>query len=176
MQISSCTIIGAGGTGQQLIPSLMRMLQYHPMGTSDITVYDGDEFESHNVERQVHTSGNKADRFNDLLQLQLLEPVCESRYVTKSLLQRIRQVDQNSSGVRLIVGAVDNDATRKMCIKVLQDTPGNFLFVTPGNSDASNSDTAIKGNVLWFGRIDGQDIGIDPSILFPNIDNPYQHP
>tara|TARA_R110002050_G_scaffold79050_1_gene168928 strand:+ start:49 stop:753 length:705 start_codon:yes stop_codon:yes gene_type:complete len=172
MRISSCTIIGAGGTGQQLIPSLMRMLQYHPMGTNDITVFDGDEFESHNGERQVHTSGNKADRFNDLLKLQLLEPVCKSRYMTKTLLERIRQSDTNASGARLLVGAVDNDATRKMCIKVLQDTSGDFLFVTPGNSDAADADKAIKGNVLWFGRIDGQDIGIDPSILFPNIDNP----
>ena len=124
------------------------MLQYHPMGTIDINVFDGDEFESHNVERQVHISGNKADRFNDLLTLQLLEPVCKSRYMTKSLLERIRKADIDTPGARLLVAAVDNDATRKMCIKVLQDTSGDFLFVTPGNSDAADADKAIKGNVL----------------------------
>ena len=172
MRISSCTIIGAGGTGQQLIPSLLRMLQYHTEGTRDAAVYDGDEFEAHNVERQVHTSGTKADRLNELLEQQLLPPVCQSRYMSKTLLTRIRQADADTSGARLVVAAVDNDATRKMCIQVLQDTPGDFLFVTPGNSDASDSDKAIKGNVLWFGRIADETVGIDPSILFPNIERP----
>ena len=142
------------------------------MGTKSIIVYDGDDFEAHNVERQVHNSGTKADRFNDLLTQQLLEPVCQSRYMSKTLLTRLRQEDANISGARLVVAAVDNDATRKMCIQVLQDTPGDFLFVTPGNSDAADSDKAIKGNVLWFGRIADQMIGIDPSILFPNIERP----
>jgi hypothetical protein len=170
MRINSATIIGAGGTGQQLIPSLMRMLQYHPNGTTDVKVYDGDQFEEHNAARQIHNTGSKACQMNVLLEQQLLEPVCEDRYMSKPVLERLRDADNNS--LRLVVAAVDNDATRKMCLDVLVDKPGNFLFVTPGNSDASEEETDIRGNVLWYGRIDGTDIGINPALLFPNIERP----
>ena len=33
-------------------------------------------------------------------------------------------------------------------------------------------DTSIKGNVLWFGSINGERIGINPVVLFPNIETP----
>ena len=62
----------------------------------------------------------------------------------------------------LVVAAVDNDATRKMCIEVLEAAEGDYLFVTPGNSDADDPDAAIKGNVLWCGRLDSTQIGINP--------------
>jgi hypothetical protein len=93
--------------------------------------------------------------------------------MTKQALTAIRQRD-NAQGLdtRLVIAAVDNDATRKMCIDVLLEQPGNFLFVTPGNSDAVNAEKAIKGNVLWFGRIDDKMIGINPAVLFPNIETP----
>ena len=173
MQISATTIIGAGGTGQYLIPGLIRMLKYHPSGTTDVTVYDGDDFEEHNGERQVHTSGSKADRMNELLQQQLLSPVCKNQYVSKQLFDAIRVRDaRRELGLRLVIGAVDNDATRKMVINSLIDHPGDFLFITPGNSDAEDPDAAIKGNVLWYGRIDGQEVGVNPAILFPNIERP----
>jgi len=170
MRINSATIIGAGGTGQQLIPSLMRMLQYHPNGTTDIKVYDGDQFEEHNAARQIHKTGSKAYQMNALLDQQLLAPVCEDRYMSKIILQRLRDADNDS--LRLVVAAVDNDATRKMCLDVLVENPGNYLFVTPGNSDASDEETDIRGNVLWCGRVDGTEIGINPAVLFPNIERP----
>ena len=173
MQINSTTIIGAGGTGQYLIPGLLRMLKYHPSGTTDVTVYDGDDFEEHNGERQVHTSGSKADRMNELLEQQLLAPVCKNQYVSKQLFDAIRVRDERrGTGLRLVVGAVDNDATRRMVINSLLDHPGDFLFVTPGNSDAEDPDAAIKGNVLWFGRVNGEQVGVNPAILFPNIESP----
>ena len=174
MHITATTIIGAGGTGQFLIPGLMRVLKYHTSSEDNISVFDGDEFEDHNVERQVHTSGSKADRLNDLLTQQLLDPVCRDQFMSESKLRAIRARDARADdpGVRLVIAAVDNDATRKMCIDVLLDCPGDFLFVTPGNSDAADPDGAIKGNVLWFGRIGDQMIGINPALLFPNIEIP----
>ena len=64
----------------------MRMLQYHPNGTTDVVVYDGDQFEEHNAERQINSSGSKADRLNVLLELQNLEPVCIDQYMNLSLI------------------------------------------------------------------------------------------
>ena len=173
MQISSATIIGAGGTGQQLIPSLMRLLKYHPSGTNDVRVFDGDSFEDHNGERQIGISGTKADRLNELLSAQLLRPCCVDKYMTKQEFKAIRVRDsRNPGGLRLVIATVDNDATRKMCIDTLLECDGDFLFITPGNSDATDADTDIRGNVLWFGRFDNWMIGLNPSLLFPNIENP----
>ena len=173
MQISSTTIIGAGGTGQFMIPGLMRLLTFHPSGSNDIAVFDGDDFEDHNVERQIGQVGSKADGMNTLLKSQSLPGICRDQYMSASKLKAIRERDARvGTGVRLVIASVDNDATRKMCIDTLLECPGDFLFVTPGNSDASSADAAIKGNVLWFGRIGDQMIGINPALLFPNIELP----
>ena len=172
MQINSCTIIGAGGTGQGLIPSLIRLLKYHPHGTEDIVIYDGDDFEAHNAERQIGSTGSKANVMGDMLKQQGLSALLKPAYMTRQRLEIIRDRDAAVGGMRLVIAAVDNDATRKMCIDVLLDKPGDFLFVTPGNSDASDPEASIKGNVLWFGRIGDQQIGVNPSLLFPNIEEP----
>ena len=149
------------------------MLQYHKDGTDTIAVYDGDEFEEHNGARQINTSGSKAERMNELLEQQLLPRVCRDRYMSASDLRAIRQRKSTAAdGAHLVIAAVDNDATRKMCIEVLLETPGDFLFVTPGNSDASEENKDIKGNVLWFGRVGDEQVGINPALLFPNIENP----
>ena len=170
MQISSTAVIGVGGTGQQALPSLIRLLQYHPSGTTNVVAYDGDQFEEHNGQRQIHTSGSKAERMNELLSKQMLPTVCRDSYINKSKLEALRR--RHPEGTLLVVAAVDNDATRKMCIDVLNDIPGDFLFVTPGNSTADDPDAAIKGNVLWFGRVGGEQIGIRPDLLFVNIEHP----
>lgn len=169
MQITQCTIIGCGGTGQSLIPNLLRLLAYHPSGTNLAKVYDGDHFEAHNVERQIGITGSKVSLMNTLLRQQGLGAVCYDRFINRVALSRIREENE---GTLLVVAAVDNDATRKMCIEVLLDEPGDFLFVTPGNSGADDKDAAIKGNVLWFGRVGDKEFGIRPDILFPNIDTP----
>jgi len=145
------------------------MLKYHPSGTTDINVYDGDVFEEHNVQRQVGATGNKSDCLNNLLEQQGLSPVCINEYMTKD---RLRTIRRRCKGLLLVIAAVDNDATRKMCTQVLTASDGDFLFVTPGNSDASDEQTDIRGNVLWYGRIGSDLIGIDPKLLFPNIEHP----
>ena len=169
MQIDQATVIGCGGTGQQLIPSLMRLLKYHQYGTDRVAAYDGDQFEEHNGARQIGTTGSKADVLNSLLRLQHLDSVCVDRYISRAALTRIRN---ENPGMLLVVAAVDNDATRKMCVDTLQELPGDYLFVTPGNSDADDPDAAIKGNVLWCGRVGDKTIGIPPTVLFPNIERP----
>ena len=169
MQISQCTIIGCGGTGQSLVPNLLRLISYHPNGTNSAKVYDGDHFESHNAERQIGSTGSKVSVMNTLLRQQGLGAVCYDRFINRAALSRIRE---ETEGTLLVVAAVDNDATRKMCIDVLEESEGDYLFVTPGNSDAEDPDAAIKGNVLWCGRLGDQKIGIPPTQLFPNISNP----
>ena len=169
MQINSTVVIGCGGTGQQLLPSLMRLLQYHDNGTTDVTAYDGDQFEQHNGARQIGTSGSKASALNKLLNMQGLASVCENSYVSETLMKKLRH---SEDGMLLVIASVDNDATRKMCINILEASSRDYLFVTPGNSGADDPNLAIKGNVLWCGRYNGEQVGIPPTVLFPNISNP----
>lgn len=172
MQISSAILIGAGGTGQHLAAPLIRLLRYHQSGTDSVSVYDGDAFEAHNAERQIGVTGDKTDALDKLLSLQGLKAKMHPAYMTKERLTQIIRRNQNYSGALLVVAAVDNDATRKMCIETLMEADTDFLFISPGNSDATDPDASIKGNVLWFGRSYGQKIGINPMLLFPNIEKP----
>ena len=171
MYISKATVIGVGGSGQQLLPSLMRLLKYHKHGTEDVSAYDGDAFEEHNAVRQIAADGSKSDQMNALLTQQGLPPICVDEYVTRSTMRRLRRGD-TVGAVHLVVASVDNDATRKMVIDILEETKGDFLFITPGNSDASDPDRDIKGNVLWFGRVNDAAVGLSPALLFPNIETP----
>ena len=171
MRIDHVTIIGAGGTGQLLIPPLVRLLTYHPNALEPfVEIYDGDSFEDHNAQRQIGSSGEKTTAIEQLLEQQGLRANVINAYMTKARFQRV--LNRTPDVRHLVIAAVDNDATRKMCIDELEAFDGNFAFVTPGNSDVSDKENDIKGNVLWFGRNDGQRFGVNPALVFPNIEHP----
>lgn len=168
-------IIGAGGTGGQLIPPLLRLLQYHPAipGSHAATVADGDSFEEHNAMRQHIGAGqvglNKANWMQQCCQTQGLELDADTSYIDKPWLKRWLR----GKPIPLVVAAVDNDATRKLCLTVLKEhNSDNWLFISPGNADASDPAAALRGNVIWYGAADGRPVGLDPCELYVNISNP----
>jgi len=175
MRLSRTLILGAGGTGGLLIPSLARLLRYHPnAGTGHpITVVDGDVFDDNNITRQhigiKQVGTNKADWISDLCALQGLEIGAHPAFADKALLRRLVRAD---ACPLLLVATVDNDATRAMCIEVLLESSRDFFFVTPGYSSADDPAAAIKGQVLWFGREGDANYGINPALVFPNIEVP----
>jgi hypothetical protein len=175
MHLARTIVIGAGGTGGQLIAPLARLLSHHPNAgrEHDITIIDGDVFEDHNRARQhageAQTGMNKAAWTAELCHRQGLAVIPVDAYLDQPLLRRLLR---RGYAPVLLVAAVDNDATRKLCIDVLLEGEQDFLFVTPGNSSADDPAAAIKGNVLWFGRYDGEPIGLNPALVFPNIELP----
>lgn len=171
MRIDNVTIIGAGGTGALLIPPLVRLLTYHPNALEpSIEIWDGDSFEAHNAERQIGSSGEKTTAIERLLEVQNLKASVVNAYMTKARFNRV--INRTPDAFHLVIAAVDNDATRKMCIDELEAFDGSFAFVTPGNSDVSDKENDIKGNVLWFGRNGGESFGVNPALVFPNIERP----
>ena len=76
----------------------------------------------------------------------------------------------------MIVCAVDNDATRKVVCEVLEASKAflpSFFFATPGNDAGEGGRPAeIKGQVLWWGYTEGTDFGLDPTKVYPNLENP----
>ena len=144
------------------------MADRHP-----VTVIDGDSFEEHNITRQ-HISAdqiglNKADWLAALCQQQGLPVDSVPEYLDKALLRKLLRRDASPV---LLVAAVDNDATRKLCIDVLTESSRDFLFLTPGNAGAEDQAAAIKGNVLWFGQQGDEAFGLNPALVFPNIEEP----
>lgn len=77
----------------------------------------------------------------------------------------------NKSQCPLVVCSVDNDATRHDIINtlIISCRTKDFLFITPGNSDGVE---VVRGQTLWFGRVDGNNIGLNPASVYSNIENP----
>jgi tRNA A37 threonylcarbamoyladenosine dehydratase len=166
-------VIGVGGTGGYISSPLARLVAYHP-STKDAKVVfiDGDEFEESNMTRQIVGEAqlglNKARAMMDFCSYQGLSNVdYKDDYISMtSFIPLLRR-----SNCPMIVCSVDNDATRKDIIAAISSAceDKDFFFITPGNSDGTET---VKGQTLWFGRVGGQSIGLNPSLVYPNIENP----
>lgn len=172
MFITNTLVIGAGGTGGQLIPSLARLLAYHPNASGNVWIADGDVFEEKNQSRQLcgpdDLGKNKAEALSGHCNRQGLSTSYLPMFADKPALRRWLA----DPGPHLVVTTVDNDATRKAVIDVLQEQQGDWLHVTTGNADNSDGKARINTSTHWHGRLNGQSIGLSPALLFDNIANP----
>ena len=166
-------VIGSGGSGGHLIPALSRLLAYHlPTQSSTLMVIDGDEYEEKNMTRQIVAPSqvglNKARAMQDFCSYQGLTNVesKEDFISTSTFIPLLR-----NSNCPMIVACVDNDATRLALINAIESTckEKDFFFITPGNSDGIEE---VKGQALWWGRLNGTTIGMNPTLAYPNIENP----
>jgi hypothetical protein len=167
---TSALVIGCGGTGAQLIPQLARLLQYHRNSNVNLlTIADGDDLEPRNLERQpyasVHCGQNKAAALSAIcLESFGLPTACHEDFVDADYFNS--WLDQSVSP--LVVCCSDNDATRKLTLSEIVNRR-NGIWVSPGNSDGLDS---IKGQVLWSGFHEGQQVGIDLAEIYPNLSSP----
>jgi hypothetical protein len=166
-------VVGSGGSGGHLIPALARLLAYHQTTqSSTLMVIDGDEFEEKNMTRQIvapsHIGLNKARAMQDFCAYQGLQNIesKEDFISTANFVPLLRNAE-----CPMIVACVDNDATRLAIIKAIEMTcvDKDFFFITPGNSDGIED---VKGQTLWWGRLGGESIGMNPVLAYPNIENP----
>jgi hypothetical protein len=173
MHLDHTLVIGAGGSGGQLIPSLARLLAYHPKARASLTVADGDAFEEHNQTRQLcgpsQLGRNKAEAMAELCAAQGLDFVqaCPKFLDKNGIRQQLHKLDRV-----LVISTVDNDATRKAVIDVLSERSGDWFHCTTGNADDSDGQQRISSSTHWHGVIDGEAVGLSPALLFPNIAEP----
>lgn len=166
-------VIGVGGTGGHIAPPLTRLIQYHPNTTNTRVFFiDGDEFEEKNMTRQIvgdsQVGLNKARAMVDTCAQQGLTNniECVEDYVTAANFSPMLR----RSNRPLVVCSVDNDSTRKDIIEAIQDNcNGDFFFITPGNSDGTED---VRGQTLYWGRVNGETVGLNPMDVYPNIENP----
>lgn len=171
---ATALLIGAGGTGTHLLPALSRLLAYHPAAPKRLIVMDGDTYEPHNAERQLGymPDTNKAAAAVDFLITpdirERLEVVAEPKYADTYNVG-VLLAEHRRSGTELpfiVLCAVDNHATRKMVLDMLDQSEMPYLYISPGN----DFDT---GRVLVFGRTERKEpICADPREVYPDIGNP----
>jgi len=165
-------VIGVGGTGGHLAAPLARLVAYHPnTQNAKIVFIDGDEFEEKNATRQLVGNAqiglNKARAMVDFCAYQgLMNTECKEDFIsTSTFIPMLRRANSP-----MIVCCVDNDATRLAILKAISSTCNeDFFFISPGNSDGTET---VKGQTLYWGRVNGQNVGINPSEVYPNIENP----
>jgi hypothetical protein len=169
-------LLGIGGGGSHLAPVLVQTLRSHPKTSySTITFIDGDKFEKKNQSRQLMEPSDVG-----LNKATSVARICEDRgfsdvysiedYANFENLVPLLEDAQSP----LVIACVDNNATRAAIIDAIQkvcidDNKKNFFFITPGNSDATEDP---KGQVCWWGAINGKTYGQNPKEYDLDIQNP----
>jgi molybdopterin/thiamine biosynthesis adenylyltransferase len=160
MKTRKIKVIGAGGIGGHLIEPLSRYLSYKE-DSVEITVYDGDQFEERNRERQRFSAHeNKADHTVTTLKGQFPKIHFRSKgeYLTPdNIITSIREGD-------VVFLCVDNHSTRKLVSDRCQELD-NVTLISGGND-------YTDGNVIVYIRKDGKDVTKPLTVLHPKIAAP----
>lgn len=150
-------IIGAGGVTSYLLPTLLKTLNYQQK-TPKVTIFDGDNLEERNLERQLFNvvdamaKRNKAEALVGMYQtaypLNQLEAVNEYFY----------------DGVELEEGSlafvcVDNHAARKAALFVCDKYFCNAILAANEFTDAQS---------IWYNHFNAGNI-LDPRVKYPEI-------
>jgi molybdopterin/thiamine biosynthesis adenylyltransferase len=152
-------IIGAGGIGSHLLPSLCRYLD-NVHNDVHIVILDGDRFEPKNADRQHFTSfGNKAEATRDLLKGQFPKLDIAARPVFLTEGNAFAYVQEGD----VVFSCVDNHATRRL-ISEHASTLNDITVISGGNEYAD-------GNVQVFVRSGGRNRTPPLTHLHPEIAN-----
>lgn len=157
---SHIIIVGAGGTGGWLASFLHRIKDDHV-----VTIIDADIVEEKNLIRQNFNfddiNKNKAEvigsryQFDNIVPFYLSEP------------SQLNEVIKSTNLQPIIVGAVDNNASRLLIKKFLDSYDGEALWVDSGNSERDGQ-VIITGLNEEGNYIDGFS---DPFTLHPELND-----
>jgi len=157
MKTRKIKVIGAGGIGGHLLEPLSRYLSYGE-DNIEITVFDGDQFEERNRERQRFSAcENKAAHTVGILKEQFpkIHFRAKGEYLTPdNIITSIREGD-------VVFGCVDNHATRKLISDRCQELD-DVTLISGGND-------YTDGNVIVYIRKDGKDVTKPPTALHQKI-------
>jgi molybdopterin/thiamine biosynthesis adenylyltransferase len=137
-------LVGLGGIGSQLVPSLVRYLAFRPEPRPTLVLVDGDAYEPPNRTRQVFPESaigsNKAEALAEVYRGLTVQAVAD--YLTEA------NVDAVIRDGDLVLLAVDNHWTRFVVDKHLA-TLDEVTLISGGNDETD-------GNVQLVRRRDGE--------------------
>lgn len=147
-------VIGCGGTGSLLARDLPKLL----IGTQHlITVVDGDIVERKNIERQSYQqqdlNENKANVLSKKINsLYNIKTYAIDKYVTKDEL--LLKFSKDHRTVPVILGCVDNDATRKILEYTFKKFSRTIIYIDSANGEyEGNIYVAKKSNNTITGTL-----------------------
>lgn len=176
-------MVGVGGIGSWLAPALANVLNAHAPD-SQFSLYDGDNFEPKNKERQnFDTYGNKAisvarsigDSVDQILVQGYPAWIVSEEAAVKpaedeeASVMKITAADLLDDG-DVIILAVDNFAARKLIFDAAMDI-NNIDIYSGGNGSVEDGD-ALFGSVYHFRRRDGKCVTAHPAEYHPEFENP----
>lgn len=169
MKFKHVFVIGLGGTGSHLIGPLTQLMRFHPEGTNEFTLIDGDVYENSNAVRQVIGEGNigknKARATAERLESTTIRTVAQ--YIDKDKFMALLDKtlpDKDESF--LVIPCVDNHATRKAILEALDESERkNYFWISPGNG-------YDKGMVVMHVKEDGETLTVHPSHKYADFADP----
>lgn len=154
-------LIGVGGIGTALVPSLARYLEYRKGPRSRLTLVDGDEFEGGNRSRQdFERAGNKATAKAEELALRFERVSFRAipEFVSPDNVERVIVAED------VILLAVDNHATRRLVSNYCESLPAVTLI--------SGGNEYTDGNVQVYVRKGSQALNKPITYAHPEIEQP----
>lgn len=151
-------IIGAGGVTSYLLPPLLKILSHQYKTPPKITIFDGDNLEARNFERQlfhvldVTAKRNKAEALVRMYRMEY--PVGELEAVNEYFYDGL-ELEDNS----LVFVCVDNHVARKAALFVCDKHFCNAILAANEFTDAQS---------IWYSPFNAGNI-LDPRVKYPEI-------
>lgn len=180
MKIQSVLLVGAGGIGTHIAEPLLRLLAHHPSGTTTIRIIDGDVYEARNAERQMFPIENVGLPKSTALANSLVRALgghgvyvdAEHGFVNTAVdaaALMLRASRGPSTGVPLVVLAVDNDATRRLFYDALREEVRMNHPMTCVLDLGNGLDSSTCVTSFWLER---KPLLMDPVECYANLKNP----
>lgn len=183
-------LVGVGGTGGYVLQSLMRMLKAFEI-EGCLTIADGDSVEMKNLQRQnfiLPDVGKKkvevlARRYANVydMDIRMIGDYLENMDAVKRLFT-LRSYDRNASNIHVVnvlIGAVDNSATRRLLHDYFM-SESSLIYVDAGNdsvlpiskdvTEEDHTESGYSGQAVLGVRHNGKTVlqpvgGIYPDVL-----------
>jgi hypothetical protein len=172
MRFKHVFVVGVGGTGSHLIGPLVQLMKFHPDGTNEFTLIDGDIYEESNSTRQVFAANdlgkNKAaatvERLRERYGMETIKAI--PQFIDKEKFSKLLEATVGKDDNFLVVPCVDNHATRKAILDALEEGEyKNFVWISPGNS-------FDKGMVVLHIKEDGEPLTVPPTAKYKHLAEP----
>jgi len=165
-------VVGAGGTGSQLLPFLTQLLaNVNEDRDIDLCVIDGDLFEQKNkrnqkcLDRDIGENKAKvtAERYQRIYSDYKISYYDDFIKTERDLEILIKQKEGSMNYVPVIVSCVDNNSTRKLIDKVFHEL-NDVVYIDSGNGTDN-----MVGQVVTGLRLKNKTILPPVSSVFPEI-------
>lgn len=155
-EFPAVVIIGAGGVGSYLLPTLLRTIRNHakPDKSPQVILFDGDKLEARNMERQLFDDSDIGKFKSEALQAKYL-PYYPNLVAVPQFFNGGEELPPGC----IIIVCVDNHPGRVRALTAANRCNSRVILCGNGYTDAE----AMYYDPAWQGR------ELDPTVYYPDI-------